>query len=72
MIEFKIENGVASLNVEGDAKEMFADTAVMIRRIYDTIKATDPTKAEIYLFGIATVITDPDSPFFKEEIIKPW
>lgn len=67
MIEYKnTHDKQASLRAEGNDRTLFADTVIMIRMVYDTIKAKDPEAAEIYRLAISTVLTDDNGPFFEE------
>lgn len=66
MITYKSENGNVQLNAIGTDADLFADTMVLIKRIYMHLKMVDEALAENYKNEIINLLADRSSPFYKE------
>lgn len=67
MIIYKATSGNTNLIACGSSADLFADTVILIKRIYEHIKMANEEQAEEYKDGIIHVLLDPDSPFYKKE-----
>lgn len=67
MIDFKSQYGNVQLNAVGSDADLFADTVILIQRIYAHLKMVDAEMAEHYKDEIIWVLSDPSSPFYKED-----
>ena len=50
----------------GDTRTLFADTVIVIKRIHRAIRMNNQQEAADYVKAIASILTDPDSPFWQE------
>lgn len=66
MIDYKSQCGNVQLNAIGTDSELFADTMVLIKRIYTHLKMVDEELAENYKNEIINILTDRSSPFYRE------
>lgn len=67
MIDYKSKYGDVKLVATGSDADLFADTVILIQRIYAHLKMVDDKMAEHYKDEIIWVLSDPSSPFYKED-----
>lgn len=70
MIIYKCQNGDVNLQVIGSNADLFADTMVLIKKIYMHLKMVDEELAEDYKNEIINLLADRSSPFYKEAAEK--
>lgn len=67
MIKYEIDRvGGHVIAVSGTLTELQADVTVLIAEIYLHIKAGSEERAKVFLDGLVTCLSDPNSPFFEE------
>lgn len=50
----------------GNTTTLAAETSILIKMIYDSIRMNNPVDAAPYIHGIVGVLTDPNSPMYQE------
>lgn len=66
MIIYKGQNGQVELKAIGSDAVLFADTMVLIKKIYTHLKMVDDELAEGYKNEIVNVLSDRSSCFYRE------
>lgn len=68
MITYTSQNGNVQLKAIGSDADLFADTMVLIKRVYTHLKMVDDELAERYKNNIIFSLVDPNSPLYKEDM----
>lgn len=70
MIKYETyDDGRIEFACAGVAADLFADTMILIKMVYDTIKEQkDKEEAEIFKNTVITALSDPECPIYEEDV----
>lgn len=67
MIKYEIEaSQEPKLMCCGDKTILTADTLILVKMIYDSIRRNNPVEAEAYIHAIVAMLLDKNSPMWME------